>query len=92
MLVVAVPLNIITTLVTASTSDDAFNLDTGDDQRNDVSTGTEIAGILVTTTLSLVLMTLAAAACFRAVSSVYLGEQPDGRRARCASRRAGCCP
>ena len=75
VLVVALPLNIITTLVQASTSDNAFNLDTAT-TTDDVGTGTELAGVLVTTALSLVLTTIAAAACFRAVSSVYLGEQP----------------
>jgi hypothetical protein len=72
VLVVAVPLNIIGTLITASTSDDPFNLD-------DTSTGTsstEVAGSLVSTALNLVLFTLAAAACFRAVSSTYLGQTP----------------
>jgi len=87
VLVVAVPLNIITTLVQASTSDDAFNLDTGT-TGDDVSTGTELAGVLLTTALSLVLTTIAAAACFRAVSSVYLGEQPSvGSSLSFAARR-----
>jgi hypothetical protein len=73
VLVVAFPLNIVNTLIMASTSDNAFNLDTA---TNDVSTGTEAAGQLLTGILSLVLTTIAAAACFRAVSSAYLGEQP----------------
>ena len=75
VLVVALPLNIINTLITASTSENAFNLDSAT-TTGDVSTGTALAGSLLTTVLSLVLTTLAAAACFRAVSSVYLGEQP----------------
>jgi hypothetical protein len=75
VLVVALPLNIVNTLITASTSDNAFNLDTASTD-SDLSTGTELAGFLLTTTLALVLTTLAAAACFRAVSGVYLGEQP----------------
>lgn len=73
VLAVAVPLNVIGTLVSASTNDDAFNLD---DTSTTGTSGTEIAGTLVTTTLNLVLFTLAAAACFRAVSSTYLGQQP----------------
>ena len=68
--------NIISTLITASTSDDPFNLDTVAGANDTTSTGTELAGTLLTTTLGLVLTTLAAAACFRAVSAVYLGEQP----------------
>ncbi|MEA2319892.1 MAG: hypothetical protein QOD44_4081 [Solirubrobacteraceae bacterium] len=78
VLVVALPLNVVNTLITASTSDNAFNLDTstGTGADSNISTGTELAGFLLTTTLSVVLMTLATAACFRAVSGVYLGEQP----------------
>jgi hypothetical protein len=75
VLVVALPLNIVNTLITASTSDNAFNLDTASTD-TDIGTGTELAGFLLTNTLTLVLTTLAAAACFRAVSGVYLGEQP----------------
>ena len=41
VLVVALPLNIINTLIAASTSDNAFDLDT---TTNDVSTGTRRAG------------------------------------------------
>src|SRR5918997_2774369 len=75
VLVVALPLNIISTLVTVSTSENAFDLDTP--TTSQVDTGTALAGTLVTTTLTLVLTTLAAAACFRAVSDVYLGERPS---------------
>ncbi len=74
VLVVALPLNIVNTLITTSTSNHAFNLDST--AGSSVSTGTELAGVLLTTTLSLVLTTLAAAACFRAVSGIYLGEHP----------------
>lgn len=75
VLVVALPLNIVNTLISASTKENAFNLDTTT-TGNEISTGTELAGILLTSTLSIVLTTLATAACFRAVSSVYLGESP----------------
>ena len=73
VLVVALPLNIINTLIAASTSNNAFDLDT---TTNDVSTGTQLAGSLLTTILTIVLTTLAAAACFRAVTATYLGEKP----------------
>ena len=87
VLVVALPLNIVNTLIQASTSDNAFNLDSAT-TTDDVGTGTELAGVLLTTALSLVLTTIAAAACFRAVSSVYLGEKPTvgGSLAFAASR------
>ena len=75
VLVVAVPLEIISTLVAASTSDNAFNLDSG--PVNNVSTGTAAAGQLLIAIIGIVLSTLATAACFRAVSSTYLGEKPS---------------
>jgi len=86
VLVVALPLNIVSTLITSSTSDNAFNLD--GPTTSDVDTGTQIAGTLVTGVLGLVLTTLAAAACYRAVSSIYLGERPTvgGSLAFAASR------
>jgi hypothetical protein len=74
VLVVALPLNIIDTLVTASTRNHAFNVNST--SGSDVGTGTEFAGLLVSFTLTVVLSALAAAACFRAVSSLYLGERP----------------
>jgi len=78
VLVVALPLNILSTLITASTSDDAFDLDNrAGTPVTEIGTGTELAGLGLTITLAIVLTTLAAAACFRAVSGVYLGERPD---------------
>jgi hypothetical protein len=73
VLVVALPLNIINTLILASTRDNPFDLN---DNTADVSSGTAVAGQLLTGLLSIVLTTIAAAACFRAVSGVYLGERP----------------
>jgi hypothetical protein len=77
VLVVAVPLNIVTTLITASSSEDAFNLDNSTTTGSGFSTGSEVAGSVVSGLLSLVLMSLASAACFRAVSAVYLGERAN---------------
>jgi hypothetical protein len=76
VLVVALPLNIINTLITASASDDAFDFESSTTTGTGFATGTEVAGTLLTTALSLVLMSLASAACFRAVSGIYLGESP----------------
>jgi hypothetical protein len=76
VLVVALPLNIIDTLILASTTDNAFNLDSAAVGTSDVSTGTQLAGGLLRGVINVVLLTIASAACFRAVSSVYLGEQP----------------
>jgi hypothetical protein len=76
VLVVALPLNIVNTLITASASDDAFDFDSTTTTGTGFATSTEVGGTLLTTTLSLALMSLASAACFRAVSGVYLGERP----------------
>ena len=88
VLVVAVPLNIVTTLITASSSEDAFDVDDTGSVGTAFGDGTEAAGSLVTTALELVLMSLASAACFRAVSGIYLGERPtvDGSLRFAASR------
>jgi hypothetical protein len=72
--VVALPLNVLDTIITASTRDHPFNIDST--SGSNVSTGTEWAGIVVTFALSVVLSALASAACFRAVSGLYLGERP----------------
>jgi len=93
VLVVAVPLNIVNTLITASTSENAFSLDS--QVGTDTGTGTQIAGTLLTTALGLLLTTLAAAACFHAVSRVYLGQRSTvaSRSASPAAawRRSSCC-
>ena len=77
VLVVALPLNIVSTLIAASTRDNPFNLDSTETVQ--VSSGTALAGLGLTVLVSVVLTTLAAAACFRAISSVYLGETPTVR-------------
>jgi uncharacterized membrane protein YeaQ/YmgE (transglycosylase-associated protein family) len=74
VLVVALPLNILDTLITASTVDHAFNVDST--AGSNLDTGTVWAGVIVRFALSVVLSALAAAACFRAVSGLYLGERP----------------
>jgi hypothetical protein len=76
VLVVALPLNILNTLIIASTTDNAFNLDSAAVTAGNVSEGTQLAGGLVRAIINIVLLTIASAACFRAVSSVYLGEKP----------------
>jgi hypothetical protein len=76
VLVVALPLNIIDTLIIASTTDNGFGLDSSSVTSEDVSTGTQLAGGLLRAIINVVLLTIASAACFRAVSSVYLGERP----------------
>jgi hypothetical protein len=77
VLVVALPLNILNTIVLAATRDNPFDLNAA---TNQVSDGTAVAGQLLSALLSLVLTTLASAACFRAVSSAYLGEQATVRK------------
>jgi uncharacterized membrane protein len=74
VLVVALPLNIVSVLITASTRDNAFSY--GSNAGNQSLDGTAIAGFLLTVVLGVVLTAIAAAACFRAVSGIYLGERP----------------
>jgi hypothetical protein len=80
VLVVALPLHIIDTLILASTTENAFNLEASTFGEQDVSTGTALAGSLLRAILNIVLLTIASAACFRAVSGVYLGEHPTVQR------------
>lgn len=75
VLVVAVPLNILSTLISASTNDRAFEFGTTA-AANSSNTGSVLAGVLLNGALSVVVLTLAAAACFRAVSGTYLGQRP----------------
>ncbi len=73
VLVVSVPVNIVSTLITASTSNTSFEF--GATRTTTSASGTIIAGTLITAVLAMVLYTLASAACFRAVSGAYLGQR-----------------
>jgi hypothetical protein len=76
--VVAVPLQVISTLVSLSTAPDARTVQTSFGTTRtgyDLSPG-YYAGIGVVTLIALVVGILATAACFKAVSDAYLGEKP----------------
>lgn len=88
-LVVVVPVAIVNTLITASTSDTAFDFAT-----NETPTGDEVApyvaGTLATALLSLVAQTLTAAACLRTLGGDVVGSPASARVSlRYAATRLG---
>ncbi len=87
VLAAVVPLSILTTLVQASTSETAFDVDsaaTADDG------GTAAAGQLVVLVLTVVMFGLASAACLRIVSGAYLGRDVTWQESLAfAGRRIG---
>jgi hypothetical protein len=85
VLVVAVPVAVISLLITTSTTtyDSGLDVRTADD---DAAYG---AGQVVKTLLQLALYLLATVACFEAVAEAYMGGEPDWRSSlRFAARRA----
>lgn len=84
VLVVTVPISIVQTLITASTSENAFDLSqTGVFDFSEPTViedeFTYIAGQLVSALLSMFAFAFATAACFRAVSTAYLGGHASAR-------------
>jgi hypothetical protein len=71
VLVPMVPLSIIGTLLEASTNEAAFDINATTTTSSD---GSVIAGALISTLLQGAAAALAIAACFRVISSAYLGE------------------
>ena len=71
VLVPVAPLLIVSTLLQASVNPAAFDVDSTET----VSGGTALAGTLIGWTLQYAAAALAIAACFRAISAAYLGEQ-----------------
>jgi hypothetical protein len=72
VLVPMVPLSIIATILTASTDESAFDVNATTTTSSD---GSAIAGALISTLLQGAAAALAVAACFRVISSAYLGEE-----------------
>jgi hypothetical protein len=71
VLVPVVPLTIIATAVQASVDPNAFDLDSTET----VDSGSALAGTLVAALIQFAAAALAIAACFKAISAAYLGEQ-----------------
>ncbi len=72
VLVPVVPLTIIATILQASTNEDAFDVNATGTTSSD---GSVIAGSIIAGLLQGVAIALAVAACFRVISSAYLGEE-----------------
>ena len=86
VLVVAVPLNIVNTLITASASDEAYDFDSTSDPGDGFSTGTEVAGTLLTTTLTLVLIVARVGRVLPRRVGDLPRRAPDASAIRCGSR------
>jgi Membrane domain of glycerophosphoryl diester phosphodiesterase len=75
VLVPMVPLSIIATVIEASTNDQAFDVNATTTSTTD--DGAIIAGTLISALIQGAAAALAIAACFRVVSSAYLGERAE---------------
>jgi hypothetical protein len=75
VLVPMVPLSIIATVIEASTNDQAFDVNATTTSTTD--DGAVIAGTLISALIQGAAAALAIAACFRVVSSAYLGERAE---------------
>ncbi len=88
-LVVVVPVAIVNSLISASTSDSAFDFTTSATITND-EIGPYLAGTLATALLSLVAQTLTAAACLRTLGGDVVGSRASARESlRYAASRLG---
>ena len=74
VLVPMVPLSIISTIIVASTDDQAFDVNATATTSDD---GAAIAGTLIGALIQGAAAALAVAACFRVISSAYLGERAE---------------
>lgn len=74
VLVPMVPLSIIATIIEASTNDQAFDVNATTTTSDD---GAAIAGTLIGALIQGAAAALAVAACFRVISSAYLGERAE---------------
>jgi hypothetical protein len=74
VLVPMVPLSIISTIIVASTDDQAFDVNSTTTTSDD---GAAIAGTLIGALIQGAAAALAIAACFRVISSAYLGERAE---------------
>jgi hypothetical protein len=74
VLVPMVPLSIIATIIEASTNDQAFDVNATATTSDD---GAAIAGTLIGALIQGAAAALAVAACFRVISSAYLGERAE---------------
>ena len=82
VLVVVVPVQIVSTLLTADYTVSSFDFDAGANQTPEESLdefNQYIGGVAIGTLLQALAVLLASAACFRAIAQAYLGEHPEWR-------------
>ena len=82
VLVVVVPVQILSTLLTADVTASQFDLTTSSTQTPEETfeeLNQYLGGLAISTTLQIAAVLLASAACFRAVAQSYLGEDSDWR-------------
>ena len=82
VLVVVVPVQILSTLLTADYTVSSFDFGSTADQTPEQAVdefNSYIGGLAISTLLQALAVLLASAACFRAIAQAYLGEQPDWR-------------
>jgi len=86
VLIVVIPVQIVSTIVTISTVGDDYSVTpldfstataTPDEQADEL--GTYFAGLMINVLLQLLAALLATAACFRAIATAYLGQPSDWR-------------
>ena len=82
VLVVIVPVQIISTLVTADYTLSSFDIGSSSEQTTREAIdelNRHIDGLLISSLLQILALVFATAACLRAIASAYLGETPDWR-------------
>ncbi|MBW3608514.1 MAG: hypothetical protein KY463_09190, partial [Actinobacteria bacterium] len=93
VLVVIVPVQIISTLLTADYTLSSFDVGSSSEQTTREAIdelNRHIDGLVVSSLLQILALAFATAACLRAIISTYLGERPDWRASLAfALRRAG---
>jgi hypothetical protein len=82
VLVVVVPVQIVSTLLTADYTVDSLDFSANADQTPEETLeelNQYLGGLAISTILQALAVLLASAACFRAIAQAYLGEKPDWR-------------
>ena len=82
VLVVIVPVQVISTLVTADYTLSSFDIGSSSDQTTREAIdelNRHIDGLLISSVLQILALAFATAACLRAIAAAYLGETPDWR-------------
>jgi hypothetical protein len=82
VLLVVVPVQIVSTLLTADYTVSSFDFSANADQTPEEALeelNQYLGGLVISTILQALAVLLASAACFRAIAQAYLGEKPDWR-------------